>query len=197
MGEPHQYHFDPSSYESSVRENVPDYETLQRVVAEAAGARKAAHILELGTGTGETLRRVAAAHPDATVVAVDQSEDMLAIARATAPPRTEFHVARLQDELPAGPFDVAVSVLAVHHLDEQEKQALFRAIAEHLAPHGRFVLGDLIEPDDPNDIVTPRVQMYDKPSRADDHVAWLQAAGFDVEVRWQHRDLFVVVADKR
>jgi tRNA (cmo5U34)-methyltransferase len=197
MGEVHQYHFDPSSYETSVRENVPDYETLQHLVADATAERSAEHILELGTGTGETLRRVAAAHPNAGVTCIDESEGMLAIARASAPPRAEFRVARLQDELPAGPFDVVVSVLAVHHLDEQEKQTLFRAIAARLAPAGRFVLGDLIEPDDPADVVTPRNQPHDKPSRADEHVAWLQAAGLDVEVRWQHRDLFVVVADKR
>ena len=196
MAEVHQHHFDPSAYEASVRENVPDYETLQRTVAEAAAERPATRVIDLGTGTGETLRRLAAALPDATLIGVDQSEDMLAVARPNLPTRAELRVARLQDGFGDEPFDVAVSVLAVHHLDEQEKQALFRAVAECLVPGGRFVLGDLIEPDDPNDIVTPRVQMYDKPSGAEEQLAWLGAAGFDVELRWLHRDLFVAVADK-
>lgn len=196
-GHQHQHHFDPSGYETSVRENVPDYETLQRTVAEAAGERPATRIIDLGTGTGETLRRLARVQPDAELIGLDAAEDMLAVARASLPANARLHVARLPHELPDGPFDVVVSVLAIHHLDEQEKQSLFRAIIERLAPGGRFVMGDLIEPDDPNDIVTTRNEGFDKPSRADEQLAWLRAAGFDVELRWLHRDLFVAVADKR
>jgi tRNA (cmo5U34)-methyltransferase len=191
-----QYHFDPTSYDQTVRVNVPSYETLQSLVAEAAGERPATRILDLGTGTGETLRRAATVHPDAELVGVDESEGMLAVARASLPASAELRLARLQDELPDGPFDVAVSVLAIHHLDAREKQHLFRAIHERLAPRGRFVLGDLITPDDPTDIVTPRNDVHDKPSSAREQVEWLQGAGFDTDVRWHHRDLFVVVADR-
>ncbi len=196
MTDAHQHHFDPSGYESSVRDNVPDYETLQRTVAEAAGERPAIRVVDLGTGTGETLRRVAAVHPEATVVGVDAAEDMLAVARANLPANAELCIARLPDGVPDGPFDIAVSVLAIHHLDEREKQTLFRAVADRLAPGGRFVVGDLIEPDDPADIVTARNEGFDKPSSAEEQLAWLRAAGFDVELRWLHRDLFVAVADK-
>src|SRR5579871_7013409 len=173
MTDAHQHHFDPSGYESSVRDNVPDYETLQRTVAEAAGERPAIRVVDLGTGTGETLRRVAAVHPEATVVGVDAAEDMLAVARANLPANAELCIARLPDGVPDGPFDIAVSVLAIHHLDEQEKQTLFRAVADRLAPGGRFVVGDLIEPDDPADIVTARNEGFDKPSSAEEQLAWL------------------------
>ncbi len=196
MSEGHQHHFDPSGYESSVRDNVPDYETLQRTVTEAASERPASRVIDLGTGTGETLRRVAAAHPEATVIGFDAAEDMLAVARDNLPANAELRVGRLQDGLPDGPFDVAVSVLAIHHLDDREKQTLFRAICDQLAAGGRFVIGDLVEPDDPADIVTTRNVGFDKPNSAAIQLDWLRAAGFDVELRWLHRDLFVAVADK-
>jgi len=191
-----QCHFNPASYDQTVRVNVPSYETLQSLVAAAAGERPATRILDLGSGTGETLRRVAMVHPDAELIGVDESEGMLAVARASLPASAELRLARLQDELPDGPFDVAVSVLAIHHLDAREKQNLFSAIGARLAPRGRFVLGDLITPDDPADIVTPRNDVHDKPSTAREQVEWLQAAGFDTDMRWHHRDLFVVVADR-
>ncbi len=35
---------------------------------------------------------------------------------------------------------------------------------------------------------------WDKPSPLADQIRWLQAAGFAVEVTWQHRDLAVVRA---
>lgn len=54
-----QFHFDPGTYLSMVRAEVPDYDTVQEIVARAADAVVAAEaILDLGTGTGETLRRV-------------------------------------------------------------------------------------------------------------------------------------------
>src|SRR5207253_11088050 len=57
-----QFHFDPDTYLDMVRAEVPDYEELQATVAAAAGEIPATRILDLGTGTGETLRHVAQLH---------------------------------------------------------------------------------------------------------------------------------------
>jgi tRNA (cmo5U34)-methyltransferase len=190
-----QFHFDPDTYLDMVRAEVPDYEELQDVVGDAAGEVAARAILDLGTGTGETLRRVVQRHPDARSIGIDESEQMLAVARALVP-HADLRVARLQDELPAGPFDLVVSALAVHHLDEAEKAALFRRVADRLAPGGRFVLADVVVPDDPDDAVTPLDEGYDLPSRAADQLRWLRDAQLTASVRWAHRDLAVFVADR-
>jgi len=190
-----QFHFDPDTYLDMVRAEVPDYEELQEVIAMAAGEVTAAAILDLGTGTGETLRHVVHRHPAARFVGVDESEQMLAVAR-TVVPDAELRVARLQDDLPEGPFDLVVSALAVHHLDPREKAALFRAVARRLAPGGRFVLGDVIVPDDPADAITPLDEGYDMPSRADEQLQWLADAGFTATARWAKRDLAVLVGDR-
>lgn len=190
-----QFHFHPESYLELVRAEVPDYELLQDTLAGAAGEVDASSVLDLGTGTGETLRRVAALHPQARLVAVDESEGMLDAARASVP-GAEVRVARLQDPLPEGPFDVVVSALAVHHLDEREKADLFGRVADRLAAGGRFVLADVVVPDDPADAVTPLDVGYDQPSRADAQLQWLRDAGLSPTLRWSRRDLAVIVADR-
>jgi len=190
-----QFHFDPDSYLDMVRAEVPDYERVQDVVAEAAGEITAHAILDLGTGTGETLRRVVERHPDARVVGIDESAPMLAVAR-TLVPNADLRVARLQDELPDGPFDLVVSALAVHHLDGAEKASLFGRIAQRLAAGGRFVLADVIVPDDPADAITPLDEGYDLPSRIEEQLQWLTDAHLVPTVRWQRHDLAVLVADR-
>ena len=45
----------------------------------------------------------------------------------------------MADELPSGPWDAVVSALAVHHLDDAQKQQLFARIHAALRPGGVFV----------------------------------------------------------
>jgi len=191
-----QFHFDPGTYLEMVRAEVPDYEQLQEVVAEAASEIRADTILDLGTGTGETLRRVARRHPTARLIGIDESDRMLDVARKVVP-AADLRVARLQDELPEGPFDLVVSALAVHHLDAPEKAALFRRVAARLVQGGRFVLADVVVPDDPNDAVTPLDAGYDLPDRADEQMQWMSAAKLTTELRWKRRDLAVLIGDRK
>ncbi len=189
-----QFHWDPDAYLALMREEVPAYEAFQAAAAEATGAG-AARILELGTGTGETARRVLARHPAARLTGIDASEDMLGQARAVLPTeRVDLRAGRLEDALPDGPFDVVVSALAVHHLDGAGKADLFRRVAAVLAPQGRFVLADVVVPEDPADVVTPIDGVYDLPSTAAEQLAWLDAAALDARVAWRERDLAVLVA---
>jgi tRNA (cmo5U34)-methyltransferase len=189
-----QFHFHPDAYLELMLSEMPGYFRLQDAAAAATGTG-ARRLLELGTGTGETARRVLERHSDAALVGIDASEDMLAAARE-ALPGADPRVARLQDPLAPGPFDLVFSVLAVHHVDGPGKADLFRRVAAELAPGGRFVLGDVVVPDDPADALTPLSPDYDLPSRADEQVAWLRAAGFDdARVTWVERDLAVMVAE--
>jgi len=190
-----QFHFHPESYLELVQSEVPDYEILQETLADAGAEVTASDILDLGTGTGETLRRVAVRHPDARLVGFDESESMLEAAR-TAVPAADLRVGRLQDPLPEGPFDLIVSALAIHHLDGDEKANLFRRVAERLSPGGRFVLADVVVPDDPADAITPLDEGYDLPSRVEEQLEWLRDADLAPTLRWNRRDLAVIVADR-
>jgi tRNA (cmo5U34)-methyltransferase len=191
-----QFHWDPDSYLALMRAEVPEYERLQDETVAATGS-EVQRVLELGTGTGETTRRILKRHPAAVVVGIDASSEMLDHARVTLPDdRADLRVARLQDPLPHGPFDVVVSVLTVHHLDGAGKAELFDGVARRLAPGGRFVLGDVVVPQDPADAVTPIDGDYDTPSSVAEQLAWLTAAGLPGQLVWAHRDLAVLVGQR-
>lgn len=192
------YGWDPERYMEIMAEEIPDYERLQDEVVAAAAAEPAAAILDLGIGSGLTARRVAEQHPAAATTGVDADPAMLAAAAATLDPdRTTLTCQRLEDPLPTGPFDLVVSMLAVHHLDAADKADLIRRVHDVLRPGGRLVLGDLVVPEDPADVVTPIDGVIDVPDTLADHVRWCDDAGLRATVRWRHRDLAVIRAARR
>jgi tRNA (cmo5U34)-methyltransferase len=188
-----QFHWDPDTYVKIVRDEVPDYDRVQDELARATEGVQARRVLELGTGTGVTSRRVLERHPSAELTGVDSSEQMLAVADL---PGADLRLQDLRDELPEGPFDLVFSALAIHHLDGPGKADLFARVAAVLAPGGRFVMADVIVPEDPADIVTPLDAGFDLPDSVDDLLAWLGDAGLRARVSWQARDLAVLVADR-
>jgi tRNA (cmo5U34)-methyltransferase len=189
-------HFQPDIYPEYVRLKVPEYDELEDTVADSTGAPAATRILDLGSGTGETARRVLERHPNARIVLVDSSAEMLAAAcEALAEDRVEsVLVQQLEDPLPPGPFDLVVSALAVHHLESVDKKVLFQRIAGVLKPGGRFVLADVIVAQDPELASTPVASEFDRPDRLDDQLTWMAEAGFEARVVWSSRDLAVIAA---
>jgi tRNA (cmo5U34)-methyltransferase len=188
--------WNPDLYVREIRIEIPLFDDFQDAVAEATVGVETRAVLELGVGTGETARRVRALHPEASWTGVDASGAMLDRARDTLPD-ADLRLSRLQDPLPAGPFDLVASALAVHHLDAAGKRDLFRRVAESLRPGGWFVLGDVVVPERPEDAQIEIDWVVDLPDRAADQLAWLSHAGFDAELVWSHRDLAVLKAKLR
>jgi tRNA (cmo5U34)-methyltransferase len=190
-----QYHFDPETYLETVVAEVPAYLELQDLTAEVTTGCLAERILELGVGTGETSVRVLALHPSARLTGIDESVEMLECARGRLDD-ADLRVGRLEDPLPEGVYDLVVSALAVHHLDGEDKADLFRRVAERLRPGGRFVLADIVIPSDPSDATTPIDGVYDKPSRVDEQLRWLEGAGLHARAAWSKGDLAILVAER-
>ena len=163
----------------------------------AVGPAQAAALQGAGLNPPVLLFTAVTALVTAVMVGIDASSEMLYHARVTLPDdRADLRVARLQDPLPPGPFDVVVSVLTVHHLDGAGKAELFDRVARQLAPGGRVVLGDVGIPQDPADAVTPIDGDYDTPSSVAEQLAWLTAAGLLGQLVWAHRDLAVLVGQR-
>ena len=191
------YHFTRESYLAMMREAVPGYDRLEDETVAATG-EGAKSVLELGTGTGETARRVLDRHPGAHLIGIDGSPGMINVACENLPSdRVSLLVGRLEDPLPTGPFDLVVSALAVHHLEGADKADLFQRINTELDPSGRFVLADVVEPVNPSYVVTAIDPEVDHPSKLDEQLAWFEAAGLSPEVTWSYRDLVVIVGNPR
>lgn len=177
-----------------IRADVERFDELQDAIAEATRGLEARRILELGTGTGETSRRVLEDHPEASLTGIDESEPMLVQARRLLP-RADLRTSRLQDPLPEGPFDLVVSALTVHHLGRDEKADLFQRVATVLRPGGRFVMGDVVVPERETDAVTPLTEGFDLPDSVAEQLDWLAEAGLAARVTWSWKDLAVIAAD--
>jgi tRNA (cmo5U34)-methyltransferase len=185
-----EWEWDPDTYLAEMAAEIPGYEELQEAVVTATADLPATRVLELGTGTGETALRVRGRHPDAGWVGIDSSEAMLARARERLPD-ADLRLQRLEDELPAGPFDLVISALAVHHLDGAGKRDLFSRVARVLRPEGRFVLGDVVVPADGQEGPIFIDWEMDLPDSVEDQVAWLREAGFEAEATSVRVDLAV------
>lgn len=136
--------WDPRTYPVFTAE-FDNYEELQAAVVAAARGRNVKTILDLGCGTGETASRLLSLHNSSTFVGVDANKAMLdAAAKSLPPERTTLHQGWIEEFIPPVPFDLIVSVLALHDLDGREKVALFAKVSDSLAAGGRFVLGDIM-----------------------------------------------------
>jgi tRNA (cmo5U34)-methyltransferase len=134
-----QFDWTPDEYLERIRARIPRYDELQ-AQAVAAVPFPPERVLELGMGTGETTRRLIEAHPEAWVIGLDSSPDMVFRARQTY---DDVQLARMEDPLPDGPWDLVISVLSVNDLDEEQKRTLFRRVREQSRS---LVIGDVFEP---------------------------------------------------
>jgi tRNA (cmo5U34)-methyltransferase len=116
----------PEVYLQRIRAQVPRYDELQEQ-AIAAVPFPPERVLELGMGTGETTNRLIEAFPDAWVIGLDSSPDMVFRARQTY---DDVQLARMEDPLPDGPWDLVISVLSAGDLDDDQLEALCRRVRE-------------------------------------------------------------------
>ncbi|MFE9426756.1 class I SAM-dependent methyltransferase [Kitasatospora sp. NPDC006697] len=99
----------------------------------------AGSVLDVGCGTGELLRRAAAAGHPGRLAGLDPAAAMLAVARRAAP-QLEWQLGDLASALPTGEFELIVmtgNAFQVLTGDEQLRTAL-AAVERLLAPGGRF-----------------------------------------------------------
>jgi SAM-dependent methyltransferase len=98
-------------------------------------------VLEIGCGTGEFSRLLAARAR--SVLAIDLSPNMVRLARERSAglPNLEFRVADAASlELPRGGLDCVASIATLHHLDAA---ALLARVRDALAPGGVLLVLDL------------------------------------------------------
>jgi tRNA (cmo5U34)-methyltransferase len=131
----------------------------------------------------------------------------------------EIVVQPLTSALPTGPFNAVVSALAIHHLSDEDKRALYARIHNVLSPGGIFInaeqvagtsgrLQDLFEAthlDHARRLGSSDAEVnnaiermsYDRCATVSDQLVWLNEAGYeDVECffRWFR---FAVIAGWR
>lgn len=96
-------------------------------------------ILDIGCGPGNSTHRLAVQFPDAEILGVDSSEDMLNKARATYP-ELKFEQSRIPDDLDKldGKFDLIFSNACIHWIPNHE--TLIPAIFDKLENGGTLAV---------------------------------------------------------
>src|SRR3954471_10505585 len=170
---------DRMEYLERLRSAIPRYDQLQEEAVNAIPFAPA-RVLELGIGTGETARRLLQSYPEAEITGLDSTPEMVFSARELV---ADVRLARMEDPLPDGPWDLVVAVLAVHRLPADRKQDLFRRVREQSRC---LVLGDVVRADPQVTAAAAEVDFFDS---ADDQARW--SGG---EVIWHADDLAVIRA---
>lgn len=212
-----------ADYDAERKLLVPQFDGFYGAALSALGTLpKGARVLDLGAGTGLLSALVAARNPQISLTLVDISAGMLdrAAARfdAMEGAAPEIVVADFRAGLPVSACDTVISGLAIHHLENAEKQTLFARIAGALPTGGLFLNADQVlqeaaaaeaEADREWErscqrlgateamIAAARTRMaHDKCATIDAQLNWLNDCGFSAQCPWAEGRFAVFAARK-
>jgi tRNA (cmo5U34)-methyltransferase len=206
-------------YDARIRTFIPDYEEMLDAAAASlvAAERPLMAVVDLGTGTGALLSRVADVARHAALIGIDEDEGMLGMAArrlAAQAPRLiveDF----VRAEIPR--CDAITASFALHHIEQRRaKKALYARARKALRPGGVLVSADCHPPANAALAAAGRdawhAHLADSygPRKAesflqawagedfyvplDAELALLQSAGFTTDVSWRKGAFAVIVA---
>jgi tRNA (cmo5U34)-methyltransferase len=207
-------------YDDWMMKALPNYDDLFGTALELMTFEpdECIKVLDLGAGTGLFSKHVLEKYPNANFVLYDLAEKMLDVARK----RFENHARQFKyvlgdyRKLQEGEgFDLVISSLSIHHLEDKEKCELFDNIYKLLRKGGIFINVDQIRGETPylrdmywnhwleqvraagaaeeriQESIDRRVS-YDKDALLEDQLQWLRSSGFQ-NVDCVYRNYFVGV----
>jgi cyclopropane fatty-acyl-phospholipid synthase-like methyltransferase len=164
-------------------------------------------VLDLGCGDGRLAELVLHARPSvASIVAVDRSAAMLALARERfkTDTRVRVHEWDLRQPLtPWGRFDVVLSGFAIHHLEHPRKRELFEETANQLNTGGVFLNLEVVASATPerhaeflHAIGRTADDPEDRLATIEDQLQWMRNAGMvNVDCLWHWRGFALLVGE--
>ena len=187
-------------------DRLPHRADGERVLVRDLSGALPGRVLDLGCGDGRLSALVLAAYPQSVATLVDLSPPMLAAAakRFDRDDRVTLTTHDLGDELPFDePFDAVISSLAIHHVSNERKRALYGEIARLLAPGGVFGNLEIVASptqalhdqwreemgarDDPSDVLCDMATQ----------LSWIGEAGLDnVDCIWKWRSLALMRGER-
>ena len=172
----------------------------------------------MGAGTGLFAWHVLGKYPQANFTLVDLGEKMLQAAQgrfASAGKSVQVQVEDIRSIRGEQSYDLVISSMAIHHLSDEDKQALFQRVFGLLRPAGIFINVDQIRgetqairdlywqrwlahvrekgaSDEQIQAGIDRRKTFDRDATLADQLSWLKEAGFS-SVDCVYKNYFVGV----
>lgn len=134
-------------YDEQRRKFIPCFDDFYGVsVSIASVDTENPDILDLGAGTGLLSAFLMEKYPEATFTLVDMSEKMLEIAknRFRGNSKVKYIEADYSKYDFEEKYDMVVSALSIHHLEDEDKKELYKRSYSILKENGIFINADLV-----------------------------------------------------
>ena len=138
-----QFNLIAEEYDSNRRKFIPCFDDFYKNTTEfiASNIEEPKQIVDLGAGTGLLTYFWYQQFPNSKYVLVDIADEMLNIARKRFDgiQNVSYQVGNYIHKFPDTIFDMVISALSIHHLEDDEKMKLFAKIYDRLPSGGLFV----------------------------------------------------------
>lgn len=211
-------------YDRDIVNSIPQHKELHEhivhVIQDTCDKEKAYAIIDLGVGTAITSDIIRNELPNATFDLIDFSENMLVGAKNRMGEKNMRYIAGDYAELAYDKrYDIAVSVIGLHHQNTAGKKRMFQTIYDLLKPGGVFIFGDLMTYRDKHiaalqnakhfhhlvehSVDEQRLQEWayhhmflNDLAPLEDQVEWLTRIGFTVSTQFTHINTNLLVCRK-
>jgi len=130
------------AYDARVRRLFGAFDEMHRLAAAEVALRHPQNILCLGAGKGEEVGHILRLLPDAKIVAIDPSPDMVIGGKERFPSTT--WIQGTSADMPMGPFDAATYHLVTHFLDDEDVQNSFADLSSRVPAGKRLVVSSVV-----------------------------------------------------
>ena len=207
-------HFDDEAfkYDETIPKIIPNYHDQNDTIIKLLpfDGPEALKALDLGCGTGILSYLLLRRFAKAQVTAFDLAENMLAVcAKKLSAYEDRLTLIKgnfAQDDFGSG-YDIIVSGLSTHHLEDTEKQRLYKRIYDALSHGGIFINREVVLGDSPSltdryltfwreyirsngeddEIWLKKYLAEDIPATAEVQTKWLREIGFvDAGCHWRY-----------
>lgn len=138
-----QFNLIAQEYDVNRRRFIPCFDDFYEGATQfiASNITEPKRILDLGAGTGLLSNFWYQCFSKAEYVLVDIAGEMLEVARKrfAGLENVSYQIMDYSKELPKEEFDVIVSALSIHHLEDENKKELFSRIYDKLPSGGLFI----------------------------------------------------------
>lgn len=209
-------------YDEQRRKLIPCFDDFYGVsVSVASVDTKNPNILDVGAGTGLLSAFLMERYPEASFTLIDISEKMLDMAkeRFRGNSNVKYIAADYSKYDFAEKYDLVVSALSIHHLEDEEKKELYKKSYSILKEKGIFINADQVHGETPfienlnkttwrqyvENSGLPEEEIMagyertklDKDTKVDQQLDWLKEAGFcDVSCIYKYYQFAVMFGRK-